>query len=63
MRTSSTRRVSIAAAGLVLSALALGIGWLVSSVREREGSAREEQARLRHAAAIVRGAIDESLGE
>ncbi len=60
---SRTRRVVALAAGLVLSTLLLGGGWLGSTWRERQTRLRESRARLARVADVVRGAVDESLEE
>lgn len=57
------RRVVALAVGLVLSTLLLGGGWMWSTWRERRARLVQERERLQRAADVVRGAVDESLGE
>ncbi len=51
------------AVGLVASTLLLGGGWLAATWRERASVMERERERLTRAAAVVQGAVDESLGE
>lgn len=57
------RRVVALAVGLVLCVLLLGGGWLAATTRERDALVERERERLARAAEVVRGVVDESLGE
>ncbi len=57
------RRTIALAAGLVVSTLLLGGGWLGSTLRERETRMADARAALVRSADAVRAAVDESLEE
>ena len=60
---TSSRRLTALAAGLVISTLLLGGGWLFAGLRERAAQERAAMASLARVAEVVRGAVDESLEE
>jgi signal transduction histidine kinase len=57
------KRTLALALGVALPTILLSLGWLWSTVRERDGLRREHEARLARSAGVVRAAVDASLEE